>query len=161
MRLGKLFKALTSRKHENLFATGVVTMTLRGPDGSIKERQFKNLVVNTGKYHIADQLVAQLQAPMSHMAIGTGTDPAVATDTTLQTEISRKAFTSKTQGSGGDANQVTFIGDWAAGEGTGQITEAAIFNAASGGDMLCRTAFTVKDKGAADTLTLTWVLTIN
>lgn len=120
-----------------------------------------NLVVNTGRYHIADQLADQGEAAMSHMAIGTGTNAAQATDTALQTEIDRNALTSKTQGTGANANQVTYTGDWAAGDGTGAITEAGILNQASAGIMLCRSVFSVKNKGAGDSLTLTWVLTIS
>ena len=98
---------------------------------------------------------------MSHMAVGTGTTAAVAGDTALQTELDRNALSSVVQGTGGDANKVTYTADWAAGDGTGAITEAGIFNAASAGTMLCRSVFAVKNKGAADTLTLTWVLTIS
>ena len=120
-----------------------------------------NLVVTVGKYHIADQLSDQGEAAMSHMAIGTGTTAAAAGDTTLETELDRNALTSTTQGSATDANKVTFVGDWAAGDGTGAITEAGIFNSASAGIMLSRSVFAVKNKGAGDTLTLTWVLTIS
>lgn len=147
---------------DTLKITGQVHIVLRGPGGRIKdETLIKNLVVTTGKNHIADQLADQGEAQMSHMAVGTGTAAAVAGDTALQTELDRNALTSITQGSGGDANKVTYVGDWAAGDGTGAITEAGIFNAASAGTMLCRTVFPVKNKGAADSLTMTWVLTIS
>ncbi len=120
-----------------------------------------NLVVTTGKNHIADQMSDQGNAAMSHMAIGTGTTPAAAGDTALETELDRNALTSTTQGTGGDANKVIFVGDWAAGDGTGAITEAGIFNAASAGVLLCRRVFSVKNKGASDSLTITWELTFN
>jgi len=120
-----------------------------------------NLVVNTGRYHIADQMADQGEAAMSHIAIGTGTTAAAAGDTALETELDRNALTSTTQGSGANAHIVTYIGDWAAGDGTGAITEAGIFNNAAAGQMLCRSVFAVKNKGAGDALTLTWVLTIS
>ncbi len=142
--------------------TGQVHIVLRDRLGNIKDEEtIKNLVVSTGKYHIADQMSDQGQAAQSHMAIGTGTTAAAAVDTALETELDRNALTSKTQGSGSDANKVTYIGDWAAGDGTGAITEAGIFNSASAGDMLCRSVFAVKNKGAGDSLTMTWVLTIS
>lgn len=153
------------KKIDNIFTSGEVTITLRGPDGRIKSRVVKNLVVNTGKYHIADQLTNQAQAAMSHMAIGDGDQAGgaqgqLSTDTALQHELVRVSC-SKTQGSGSDANQITYLAEFGSGIGTGQITEAGIFNSATlGGDMLCRTAFTMKDKGSSDTLTLTWVITI-
>lgn len=142
--------------------TGEVRIVLRGPDGRIKAEEItSNLVVTTGRQHIADQMADQGAAAMSHMAIGTGTTAADASDTALETELDRNALTSKTQGTGSDAHKVTYVGDWAAGDGTGAITEAAIFNSASAGDMLCRSVFSVKNKGAGDTLTLTWVLTFS
>jgi hypothetical protein len=48
-----------------------------------------------------------------------------------------------------------------AGTATGAITEAGIFNAATGGTMLCRTTFPVINKGSADSLAVTWVVTVS
>lgn len=142
--------------------SGEVEIILRGPDGREKAREtVRNLVVTVGRNHIADQMAEQNEAAMSHMAIGTGTTAALNTDTALITEIDRNALASTTQGSGAEANKVTYVCDWAAGDGTGAITEAGIFNSAAAGTMLCRTVFSVKNKGAGDTLTLTWVLTIS
>lgn len=146
----------------NALISGKVHICLKGPDGRIKaEEVTDNLVVTVGRYHIADQMADQGEAAMSHMAIGTGSTAVAAGDTALDTELDRNALTSITQGTGTDANKVTYVGDWAAGDGTGAITEAGIFNSASAGIMLCRTVFSVKNKGAGDTLTLTWVLTIS
>ena len=47
------------------------------------------------------------------------------------------------------------------GPGTGAITEAGLFDAASGGDMLARTVFSVVNKGASDSITITWTITIS
>jgi len=148
---------------ENLSITGMVAITLRDKDGHIKERETINLVLTVVKQHVADLLSGQHQAAMSHMAIGTGTTGQDLTDTQLEIEISRKAFVSKDQGAGGNANQVIYVCDWPSGDpaGTSEVTEAGIFNAASGGVMLCRTTFGAKTKGPADSLTLTWTLTVN
>lgn len=129
--------------------------------GEVREEFERNLVVTTGKYHIADQLSDKGEAAMSHMAIGTGTTAAAAANTALVTELDRNALTSKTQGSGTAANTVTYVCDWPAGDGTGAITEAGIFNSASAGVMLARSVFAVKNKGAGDSLSLTWTLTIS
>lgn len=130
--------------------------------GAIKlDKWERNLVVTVGKNHVADQLSDKGEAVMGYMAIGTGTNAAAAGDTALQTELDRNALTSKTQGAGADANKVTYIGDWPPGDGTGAITEAGIFNSPSAGVMLSRSVFAVKNKGASDSLTITWVLTIS
>jgi hypothetical protein len=47
------------------------------------------------------------------------------------------------------------------GVGTGAISEAGIFNASSGGTMLCRTVFPVVNKQASDTIAITWTITIS
>ena len=158
----KISAAVGCQKSAAAIITGRVDIVLRGPDGRVKARErVDNLVVSAGRQHIADQMAERDQAAMSHMAIGTGTTPTTATDTALQTELDRNALSSTAQGTGDDANKVTYVADWAAGDGTGAITEAGIFNSASAGTMLCRTVFGVKNKGAGDTLTLTWVLTIS
>lgn len=142
--------------------TGRVHIVLKGPDGRVKEKEtVDNLVVTVGRQHIADQMADKGEAAMSHMAIGTGTTAADAADTALETELDRNALTSKTQGTGTDAHKVTYVADWAAGDGTGAITEAGIFNSASAGVMLCRSVFAVKNKAAGDTLTMTWILTLS
>ena len=125
--------------------------------GKIRKYKERNLVVTVGKNHIADQMAAQAQGQMSHMAVGTGTTAAVAGDTTLETELDRNALTSLTNSS----NTITYIGDWAAGDATGAITEAGILNSASAGTLLVRSVFAAKNKGAGDSLTITWVVTIS
>jgi len=145
--------------HDGLKMSGMVSIKLFDESGNLKdEREIHNLVVTSGKNHIADQLSATPgEAAMSHMAIGTGTDAAAAGDTTLKTELDRNALTSRTDSN----NVVTYVANWAAGDGTGAITEAGIFNDASAGTMLARTVFDVVNKGAGDTLSISWALTIS
>lgn len=139
---------------------GDVNFKLTRANGTIEEFGENNLVVTVGRNHIADQLSDKGEAAMSHMAIGTGTTLQVLANTSLQTEISRKAFTTKAQGTGSDLNKIIYTAEWAPGEGTGAITEAGIFNSATAGTMLSRTTFSVKNKDVGDTLTIQWTLTI-
>ena len=131
---------------------------LFGPDGALKQETWAhNLVTTAGCQHIADQLSDQGEAAMSHMAIGTGTNAPAAGNTTLQTELDRNALTS---GPTQSTNTVVYVADWAAGDGTGAITEAGLFNDASAGTLLARVVFSVINKGAGDTLRITWTLSI-
>jgi len=150
-------------KTDAIKITGHLKAVLRDKFGKIKDiREVDNVVTTNGKYHIADQLASTHdESEMSHMAIGTGTTAASASDTALESELDRNALTSRTQGSGASANTVVYVGDWAAGDGTGSITEAGIFNASSGGTLLCRQVFSAINKGASDTLQITWTLTIS
>lgn len=138
--------------------TGEVFLKLFGQDGALKEqRHVKNLVVTTGKEFIASRMVGVVDAVMSHLAVGTGATAPVVGNTTLETELSRVALTSGIQTS----NTAVYTATVPAGVGTGALTEAGIFNDATTGDMLCRTTFTTINKGAADLMTVTWVITIS
>lgn len=132
-----------------------VLLELRNERGDVTQRrEITNTVTTAGKNGIADQILASpsLNKP-THMAVGTGTGGTTA----LNSELDRNAFTSKTR-----ANAVvTMVGDWAAGDGTGALTEAGVFDAASNGNMWLYTSFDVINKGAADALTITWTLTIS
>ena len=141
---------------------GNLKIELYGPDGVKKdERNIHNLMTNVGEAHIADQLAsAPDESAMSHMAIGTGTTPPASTDTALEFEIDRNALTSRTQGAGGDDNDVIYVGDWAAGDGTGAITEAGILNSSANGSMLAHATFATINKGTDDTIKITWTVTI-
>jgi hypothetical protein len=147
--------------NDSIKINGKVRIKIKRANGNVEITTIDNLVIKAGRDHIADQLVGQLQGPMSYMAVGEGTTTQIPTDTALESEISRHAFTTKTQGAGADAHKVEYIGDWGAGEAQGAITEAGIFNAVSGGVMLCRTTFPVKNIEAGDALAIQWTLTIN
>ena len=94
---------------------------------------------------------------MSHMAIGTGTTAAAAGNSALGSEAGRVALTSTTVSS----NAVAYVATFPAGTGTGAITEAGILNASSSGTLLCRTVFSVVNKGSADAMTITWTVTVS
>lgn len=115
-----------------------------------------NLLVTAGLQHIAS-LLEDATAPteMSHMAIGSGTTPAAAGDTTLETELGRVALTSRTR----TGAQVEYVASFGAGVGTGTVTEAGIFNDASAGTLLCRSVFGDKTKAAGETFEFHWTIT--
>lgn len=120
-------------------------------------QEVDNLVVTAGKNYVASRMKDTTDTAMSHMAIGTGTTAAAAGDTALGTESARTALTSTTVTN----NEVAYVDTFAAGTGTGAITEAGIFNASSAGTMLCRTVFSVVNKGADDSMTITWTVTVS
>jgi hypothetical protein len=138
--------------NDGLRLTGALTISLNG--AIVQETN--NLVVTAGKNWVADRM-NDANTVMTHMALGTGTNAAAVGDTTLQTEIDRNALTSTTV----STNTVAYGCTWAAGDGTGAITEAGLFDAASSGDMLARTVFSVVNKGASDSITITWTITIS
>ena len=142
--------------HDAIKLSGCLAICLYGPDGQLKDsREVKNLVVAGGKTFIAARMVAAAAAVMSHMAIGSGVAAAAVADTALGTQLGRAALTSGTS----SAAVATYVASFAAGVGTGAVTEAGIFNDPAAGTMLCRTVFPVINKGAADTMSITWQVT--
>jgi hypothetical protein len=143
---------------DSIILTGALKIVLTDAQGNIKdEQEVKNLVVTTGKNFIASRMKDATATAMTHMAIGSGTTAAAAGDTTLGTELGRVALTSTTV----TTNNVAYVATFPAGTGTGAVTEAGLFNASSAGTLLCRTVFSVINKGAADTLGITWTVTVN
>jgi hypothetical protein len=142
---------------DNLKVTGQVQVQLFDKDGKLKDTQeIKNLVVATGKTFIAGRMVGTPTA-MSHMAVGASSTAAASGDTALGSELGRVALTSSTSA----ANVVTYVATFPAGTGTGAVVEAGILNASSSGTLLCRTVFSVVNKGADDAMTITWQITVS
>lgn len=139
--------------HETLTMKGALAIAINGEI----VQEVPNLVVTTGKNYVASRMKDTTETAISHMAIGTSTTAAAAGDTTLGAEDFRNALTSTTV----TANVVTYVAEFAAGEGSGAIAEAGLFNASSGGTMLCRTVFSVVNKGASDSMTITWTVTVS
>lgn len=171
---------------ENLKLRGSVDIKVYGPNGELKEDRFiPNLVVQSGKNYIATRMIgtatsvtavsttASGTSCMTHMGIGTSTTTAANGDTTLATEVSvagdiaaysRAAVASTTQSTG----VVTYVAVFGTNNpqrtnssNTTAITEAGIFAASTGGQMLCRTTFNAVNKGNDDTLQITWAITVS
>lgn len=127
-------------------------------DGKLKKvMDVPNLVVDSGKDYIASRIKDATATVMSDMAVGTDNTAAAAGQTALIAETARVTLTSTNV----SANVVTYVASFGAGVGTGALTEAGIFNASSAGTMLCRTVFSVINKGALDSMTITWTVTLS
>lgn len=142
---------------DNVTLTGDLTIKVFDEHGALKQEvDLHNLVVTTGKNHIAARLVGTPTA-MGWMAIGTGSVAPVVGDTALGAELARVAVSAASS----TGNVATFSATFPAGTGTGAITEAGIFNASSSGTMLSRVTFSVVNKGASDTMSITWTISVN
>lgn len=145
---------------EKLTLKGRFLVELFGSDGNRKElRIVENVVVTVGKNYLAEWLTQATQADyfMRYLAIGTGTTAASASDTALETELATRVAGTLTFSTNVWQNQATF----GPGVDTGAITEAGIFTAAAAGTMFARQTFPVVNKGAGDSLQLTWQVTFS
>ncbi len=145
--------------NDNLKLRGDVALVLKDKDGNIKDsREINNLVVSAGLTFICSRMAGTSAGVMSHMALGSGSTAASASQTDLVSILgSREALDSTSASS----NTITYVSSFEAGEGTGAVTEAGVFNAASSGTMLCRTVFPVVNKQADDTMSVTWTITLS
>ena len=149
-----------SNHSEDLDITGKLVIRKNGE----VVQEVPNVVVNAGKGYVADRMKNN-STVMSAMAVGTSN--ASSTDATktalVGTELGRVSSGNFTTAVDTSARTVTYQGTFGTGTGTGSIQEAGIFNSTSAGSgtMLCRTTFPVVTKGASDTLTIDWVITIS
>ena len=143
--------------NDGLKLRGDVALVLRDKDGNVKDtRNVKNLIVDSGLNFICDRMKND-ETAMTHMALGSGSTAAAAGDTSLGSQLgSREALDSDTVSS----NTITYVASFEAGDATGAVTEAGIFNAASGGTMLCRVTFSVVNKSADDSLSVSWQISL-
>ena len=142
---------------ESVSIKGNLEVILLDEKGIQKDyRKINNLVVAVGKEIIAARLLGNTIAIPSHMAVGTDATAAATGQTALGGELGRVVLDSSARAS----NVVTFVATFPAGTGTGALTEAAILNASSTGNMLCRTTFSTVNKAVGDTIVITWNVTV-
>ena len=138
---------------------GLFKAQLFGEDGSLKEeRIIHNTVTELCDAHVADQMSDSTDVAIGYMSIGTGSGQTSAS-TGIATPLDQNALTSTTQGAAGADNDVVYVGTWAAGDGTGAITEAGILQAANNTTLMFYASFDVINKGAGDSLIITWTAT--
>lgn len=149
-------------RRDGIQLSGRYRATLRGPDGLIKQTVAgSNVVCTNGKEFLASFLHSAAAAASTftarYLAIGTDSTSEAASNTALGTEVARHTAT------------VSYVSDqiyrltatFATGSGTGAIVEYGVFSSSTGGTMLSRDTEDVINKGANDTLTVVWDLTIN
>ena len=141
---------------DGIALTGKLIISLN--DEVVQETE--NLIVTAGKAWVAQRMEGVTLGVMTHMGVGTGTTAAVIANTDLETVTGARLALSV---SGGTpvANVITYAATFPAGAHTDAITEAGIFTAVTSGTMLARTVFTVVNKGALDSMTISWDVTIS
>ena len=146
---------------EFLKMTGKLDIVIYDADGNIKEqREVPNIVTTAGKTFIASRMAGTASAVMGWMEVGTSSTAAAVGDTALLLPVASSRTALSVSGGTPSSNTVQYACTFPAGTGTGALTEAGIFNAASSGTMLCRTVFSVINKGASDSMTITWTVTV-
>ena len=146
----------------NVEMKGKYFVTLYGINGEIKDRRFgENVVTTVGKEYLASFLYSSVVAAATftgrYVAIGTNSTAEAAADTGLGTEVSRSTGTASYIS--GQILQITAT--FAAGSGTGAITEYGVYSSNTAGTLISRDTESAMNKSASDTLTVVWQLTIS
>ena len=139
--------------------TGKLRLQLIHEDGSEELFEATNLLTTQGKGHIASRMMpAPTVGPQSYVAVGTNGQPPVLTDTGLGNEIARVLGSTPTVAGAVWTINATFP----PGVGTGALAEAGVYDTGNPGATtnLCRSAFGLINKGAGDTLNISWQVTI-
>jgi len=147
-----------------------VIVVVKDKDGNIKQEYDSgwsvNGITNVGKAEVAGLILTDVGGtPFDYIGIGTGTTAFSPEQTGLISEVKRKAGTGTrvTTTTTNDTAQLVAIFSSADGlSGTHAITESGVFNASTGGVMLCRQVFTAVNVNwdAGDTLQVTWKIQV-
>lgn len=148
---------------EALDPTGRLTLRRYDARGVVvEERRARNSIVLTGRDLVAKLFIDEPAAPISHVAVGTGTDPVdPETDDRLGNELCRKPLNridpSRHLVTAEGRKKVTLTADLDVDDGNGTLTEAGLFNA--DGVMYNRVTFPAINKTGDFQLTLIWEIT--
>lgn len=152
-------------KHEGIKFKNTVTWEHRDKDGNLIEKETtENLITNAGFDYLAALIGNAAGTPAKYIALTADTGPASAAHTTLATEYT-------------DSGLERVLGDYAHTGGTKihtvsktftcsadnkVVAMAGLFNASSSGSMLAETVAAVaKTLYSAETLAVTWTLTLS
>lgn len=142
---------------ESIQFSGKLHIQIYDANGNLKDERFiKNNVTSAAKAAIIDQLLnAPTLRKIGWMAVGTS-DP---TPLLLGNEIARVSLSSKTR----QGLVLSISAIFPAGIGTGAWTEAGTFDVVTpkAENMWMSSKFAVVNKGASDTITINWDLTVS
>jgi len=144
---------------ESVSIKGHLKLDLHKKDGRVITTETDNTVSTFAKQAIIDKILASptLTEKPGWMEVGTSTPASTLLGGYIAS--SRTALDSKTR----SGAVVTMICTFAAGVGTGTITEAGVFDVVTQNtvNMWCSASFGAVTKAAGDSLVITWTLTLS
>lgn len=130
-----------------------------------------NIITNTGKNDGIERLINATTTPaiFNYVGVGNGSvgspgtcTAEAVTNTVLGNELgTRQQDGQATPDPPTTTGQQQLIVNFAAGNATGALCEVGVFNALTAGTMAARKTFSVINKGATDTLEITYTLTLS
>jgi len=142
----------------NVSANVQVTIQDATTGAIVSQQEHKNLVVSSGLDLIRDLLDGDSVAGLTHFAVGIDTGAVSASQASLGDEQFRDTVTQRTS----NAQQLVVSYYLASGSANSlALSEAGLFNAASGGTMFARVLLSpVINKTAAVAITFNWTINL-
>ncbi len=150
------------KNSEAIDMQGRITMELYDREGRLfKRHEVKNSIVLSGRDLVAKQFLGISTDPISHIAIGTGSNAVTSADMALGSEVFRKELkpvdaSQHLTNTDDNRRKVLLSAELDFAEANGPLTEAGLFNAESGGVMYNRVVFPTVNKTVDFKLTLIW-----
>lgn len=148
--------------NDRIVPSGKVLLQFKNVNtGELVEILVPNLVTDAGKASIASRLKGSTDKGLiTYCALGTDATAPASANTTLGTELGRKLISVRSVAT----NVATFQTFFTTSEVNGVLKEAGLFGddasaSADSGTLFCHTAVN-RTKTSAETLTLTWTVTI-
>jgi len=145
---------------DTLKVKGLIKLELSRDGNVIESREVKNTITNAGLAQIALLAGDASAVPFTYLALGTGTDAAAATDTTLKTETSdsglARAAATVSRVTTSVSNDTLQLSKAFTSAASAAVTECGIFNASSDGTLLGRQVFSAINVISGDVLTITY-----
>lgn len=92
----------TMQTNETWGWKGTIRITITYQDGTQEIEEFPNLIVNSGLNHLRNLLEGTItDGQIKYVAFGTSSTAPASSDTTLGTEVFRKAVTARIEGAAG------------------------------------------------------------
>lgn len=142
----------------NVSANVQVTVQDAATGAILAQQEHQNLVVSGGLNLIRDLLDGDSVAGLTHFAVGTGTTAVASTQTTLGNQVFRDTVTQRTS----NTQQLIVSYYLASGSANSNtLSEAGLFNSASGGTMFARVLLSPAiTKTAAIAVTFNWAINL-
>lgn len=141
---------------------GNVEIIITKANGDVIRDEGHNLVVDGGLAMITSWIVSNANNLPTYMALGSGSTTPTGADTALESELAvsglTRTSTTPVQATTTVTNDsvkwdVTFSA-----LGSASVSEVGIFDASSGGNMLCRRVFSTKPVESGDTIQIIYTI---
>jgi len=153
-------------KEEPIQLKGSLRLVLNNIEGQeIERREVSNIIVTAGRAwilkHIAGSAVfaGNVTAPLNYLAVGTSTTAPATSDTTLNSETTRKvidAFTTTNITSNPPSYQLE--ASFATNEANTTLGEVGLLNSSATGTMLAHATFGTINKTTSNTLGISYTI---